>query len=269
MQQTKLLAPWFHSPRNNVTIPPASSPLIRTCKCFLRVPLSFHFVSKYCPSSISVSKPISYPNFLLSASPKYSRAPASIPNTPQTASTRENRHSWTHPSARGPPDLSWWVEPDTWWREQGLALSWAPAPTHLLPHPVSHTLAATLTSQFSSVAQSCPTLCDLMNCNMPGLPVHHQLLKFTQTHVHWVSDVIQPSHPLSSPFSSRPQSFPASGSFPMSQLFASGNQSTGDQFQHQSFRWTPGLISFRMECVADPSPWPSLPAYRPCHQLPT
>ena len=50
-----------------------------------------------------------------------------------------------------------------------------------------------------SVAQSCPTLCNAMNCSMPGLPVHHQLLEFTQTHVHRVSDAIQPSHPLSSP----------------------------------------------------------------------
>ena len=53
--------------------------------------------------------------------------------------------------------------------------------------------------QFSSVAQSCPTLCALMNCSTPGLPVHHQLPEFTQTHVHQVSDAIQPSHPLSSP----------------------------------------------------------------------
>ena len=53
--------------------------------------------------------------------------------------------------------------------------------------------------QFSSVAQSCLTLCDPMDCSMPGLPVHHQLLEFTQTHVHWVSDAIQPSHSLSSP----------------------------------------------------------------------
>ena len=52
--------------------------------------------------------------------------------------------------------------------------------------------------QFNSVTQLCPTLCDPMNSSTPGLPVH-QLLKFTQTHVHWVSDAIQPSHPLSSP----------------------------------------------------------------------
>ena len=53
--------------------------------------------------------------------------------------------------------------------------------------------------QFSSVTQLCPTLCDPMNCSMPGLPVHHQLPKLTQTHVHRVGDAIQPSHPLSSP----------------------------------------------------------------------
>ena len=53
--------------------------------------------------------------------------------------------------------------------------------------------------QFSSVTQSCPTLCNPMNCSTPGLPVHHQLPEFTQTHVHQVGDAIQPSHPLSSP----------------------------------------------------------------------
>ena len=55
--------------------------------------------------------------------------------------------------------------------------------------------------QFSLVAQSCPILCDPMNCSVPGLPVRHQLLEFTQTHVHWVGDAMQPSHPLSSPSS--------------------------------------------------------------------
>ena len=53
--------------------------------------------------------------------------------------------------------------------------------------------------QFSSVTQSCPTLCDPMACSMPGFPVHYQLPELAQTHVHWVSDAIQPSHPLSSP----------------------------------------------------------------------
>ena len=60
-------------------------------------------------------------------------------------------------------------------------------------------VSETLAQQFSSVTQLCPTLCDPMNCSTPGLPVHHQLPEFTQTHVHWVGDAIQPSHPLSSP----------------------------------------------------------------------
>ena len=66
-----------------------------------------------------------------------------------------------------------------------------------------------------------------MNCSMPGLPVLHYPPEFTHTHVHWVGDAIQPSHPLSPPFSSCPQSFPASGSFPMSQFFTSGGQRIG------------------------------------------
>ena len=81
--------------------------------------------------------------------------------------------------------------------------------------------------QCSSVAQFCLTLWDTMDCSTPGFPVHHQLPEFTQTNVHWVSD----GHPtLSSsliPCSSRLQSFPASGSFPMSQFFASSDQSIG------------------------------------------
>ena len=73
--------------------------------------------------------------------------------------------------------------------------------------------------QFSSVAQSCPTLCDPMNSSTPGLPVHHPLPEFTQTRVHRVGDAIQPSHPLSSPFP--PALNPSQHeSFPMSHLFA-------------------------------------------------
>ena len=56
--------------------------------------------------------------------------------------------------------------------------------------------------QFSTVAQSCPTVCNPMDCSMPGFPVYHQLPEFTQTHVHGVSDAIQPSYPLSATFSS-------------------------------------------------------------------
>ena len=82
-------------------------------------------------------------------------------------------------------------------------------------------------TQFSSVAQSCPTFCDPMDCNMPGFPVLHQLPELAQTHVHRVSDAIQPSHPLSSPSPPSCNLFPASGSCPVSQFFASGGQSIG------------------------------------------
>ena len=81
-------------------------------------------------------------------------------------------------------------------------------------------------AQFSSVAQLCLTLCDPMDCSTLGFPVHHQLPEPTQTHVQWVGDAIQPSHPLLSP-SSHLQSFPASESFQLSQFFTSGSQSIG------------------------------------------
>ena len=87
--------------------------------------------------------------------------------------------------------------------------------------------------------QSCPTLCDPMNRSTPGLPVHHQLPESTQTHVHWVGDTIQPSHPLLSPF-------PPTLNLPQQQgLFkwvSSSHQVAKVlefQFQHQSFQWTP------------------------------
>ena len=94
--------------------------------------------------------------------------------------------------------------------------------------------------QFSSFAQSCPTLCDPMNRSTPRLPVHHHLPEFTQTHIHRVSDAIQPSHPLSSP--SAPAPNPSQHQFfPMSQLFSWGGQSIIPSKEH------PGLISFRMD----------------------
>ena len=88
--------------------------------------------------------------------------------------------------------------------------------------------------QFSSVAQGYPTLCGLMDCSTPGFPVHHQLLELTQTHVHWVSDAIQPSHPL----------IPSPPTFSLSQhqdLFrrvSSLHQVAKVlELQHQSFQW--------------------------------
>ena len=78
-----------------------------------------------------------------------------------------------------------------------------------------------------SVAMLCPILCEPRNCSMSAFLVLHYLPEFTQSHVHRVSDAIQPSHPLSSPLSSCLQSFPASGSSPMSRLFTLGGQSIG------------------------------------------
>ena len=102
---------------------------------------------------------------------------------------------------------------------------------------------------FSSVAQSCPTLCDPMNHSTPGLPVHHQLPEFTQTHVHRVSDAIQPSHPLSSPFP------PAPNPSQHQSLFQWVN-SSHEVPKHWSFSFSIipskeilGLISFRMDWI--------------------
>ena len=105
--------------------------------------------------------------------------------------------------------------------------------------------------QFNAVTQSCPTLCDPMNHSTPGLPVHHQLLEFTQTHVHRVGDPAISSTVV--PFSSCPQSLPASGSsFPMSQLFSLGGQSIGVSVYKKTIQTTVyvshtifGIIFFR------------------------
>ena len=91
----------------------------------------------------------------------------------------------------------------------------------------------------SSAAQSCPTLCKSMDCRTPSLPVHHQLPEFTETHVHWIGDVIQPSHPLSSP---SPPSFNLSQHQGLFQWISSSHQVAKVlefQLQHQSFQWTP------------------------------
>ena len=104
-----------------------------------------------------------------------------------------------------------------------------------------------LISLFSSVTQYCLTLWDPMNCSTPGLPVHHQLPEFTQTHVHWIGDAIQPSHPLSSPSPSAP--IP-----PSIRVFS--NESTlhmrwpkywSFSFSISPSKDIPGLISFRMD----------------------
>ena len=100
----------------------------------------------------------------------------------------------------------------------------------------------TLVSSVHSL--SCVWFCDPMDYSTPGFPVHHQLLEPAQTHVHWVCDDIQPYHPVI-PFSSCLQSFPASGSFQMSQFFQSGGQSIGFSFSISPSNEHPVLISFR------------------------
>ena len=117
-------------------------------------------------------------------------------------------------------------------------------PTH--PLFLKYIIIQNTQQKFSSVAQSRPTLCDSMDCSMPGLPVHHQLLEFTQTHIYWVGDAIQPSHPLL---------FPSPPAFNLSQ-----HQSSNESVLH--IRWPKywsfslsisssseysGLISFRMD----------------------
>ena len=100
--------------------------------------------------------------------------------------------------------------------------------------------------QFSSVAQSCLTLCDPMECSTLGLPVHHQLPELTQTHVHSVGDTMQPSHPL---LSSSPPAFNLSQNPGLFKWVSSSHQGTKVlefQLQHQSFQYS-GLISFRMD----------------------
>ena len=101
--------------------------------------------------------------------------------------------------------------------------------------------------QFSSVAQSYPTLCDPVNCSTPGLPVHHQLPESTQTHVHWVGDAIQPSHSLSSP---SPPALNLSQHQGLFKWVSSSHQEAKVlefQLQISPSNEHPGLISFRMD----------------------
>ena len=92
--------------------------------------------------------------------------------------------------------------------------------------------------QFSSVTQSCPTLCNPMNHSTPSLPVHHQLPEPTQTHVHWVGDAIQPSHPLSSPSPALNLS-QHQGSFKWGSSSHQVAKVLEFQLQYQSYQWTP------------------------------
>ena len=125
---------------------------------------------------------------------------------------------------------------------------WAPPPVSQTPQHPQDTCAGLKPTevsdcpssvQFSSVAQSCPTLCDPMNRSTPGLPVHHQLPEFTQTHVRRVSDAIQPSQPLSWPSPLAPNPSQHQGLFQWVNSSHEVAKVLEFQLQHQSFQWTP------------------------------
>ena len=110
------------------------------------------------------------------------------------------------------------------------------------PHQIQRTSLQnfrTMIALFSSFAQSCPTLCNFMDCSMPAFPVHHQLPELTQTHVHWVGDAIQPSHSLSSPS-------PAFN-FPSIRVVSSHQVAQVLELQLQPSSEYSGLISFRID----------------------
>ena len=127
---------------------------------------------------------------------------------------------------------------------------WKENPTSFKREKIGYpnTMKNSLTSvQFSSVAQSCPTLCDPKDCSTPGLPVHHQLPESTQTHVHWVGDAIQPSHPLSS-LLLLPSIFPSIRVFSNeSALCIRWPKYWSFSFNISPSNEHPGLISFRMD----------------------
>ena len=109
--------------------------------------------------------------------------------------------------------------------------------SHIAFHWSHHVYSGSV--QFSSVTQSCLTLCNPKNCSTPGLPVHHQLPEFTQTHVHRVSDAIQPSNPLSPPSPPAPNPSQHQGLFKWVNSSHELAKVLEFQLQHQSFQWTP------------------------------
>ena len=150
-----------------------------------------------------------------------------------------HQHSWTSVVAQMVNNST--ALQETWVR----SLGWEDP---LEKGTATHTsiLAWRISIRISSVAQSCPTLCNPMECSMPGLPVHHQFPEFTQTHVHWVGDDIQPPHPLPSP---SPPVFNLSQHQGLFQWVSSLHQVAKlleFQLKHQSSNEYSELISFRM-----------------------
>ena len=131
--------------------------------------------------------------------------------------------------------------------EDGLEGSQSSSKRIIIIRKIRYTTKSGQSVQFSSVTQSCPPLCDHMNCSMPGILVHHQLLDFTQIQVHWVSDAIQPSHPRLSPLFMPP--IP-----PSIRVFSNESTLRMEWPKYWSFSFSiipskeiPGFISFRMD----------------------
>jgi len=155
---------------------------------------------------------------------------------------------WWLPIIHGRDALkTWLVQPKTWTLISFSFLKVLFPPRTFSFQTNIYIPLTVLSVQFSSVAQSYPTLCDPMNCSTPGLPVHHQPLEFTQTHVHWVGDAIQPSHPLSSP---SPPALNLSQPQGLFKWDSSSHQVVKDwsfSFNISPSSEDPGLISFRMD----------------------
>ena len=130
---------------------------------------------------------------------------------------------------------------ENWWTEEPFGLHPSGMTEHACMHaPTSFKPTGSFLSvQFSSVTQSCPTLHDPMNYSTPGLPVHYQLLEFTQTHVHRVCDSTQLSHPLSSPSPPTSNLSQHQGLFQWVRSLHQVAKVLEFQLQHHSFQWTP------------------------------
>ena len=133
------------------------------------------------------------------------------------------------------PDSLCWPS-DSWWAPGIQPESPALAGRFFTTEPPGKPLS---TPQFSSVAQSCPTLCEPTNRSIPGLPVHHQLPESTQTHVHWIGDAIQPSHLLSSPSPPAPNPSQHQGLFQWVNSSHEVAKVLEFQLHHQFLQWTP------------------------------
>ena len=121
----------------------------------------------------------------------------------------------------------------------GLLILWMKGKTKIITKTQKRPQHQIHSVQFSLVTQLCLTLCDPMNRSTPGLPVHHQLPEFTQTHDHRVSDAIQSSHPLSSPSPPAPNPSQHQGLFQWVNSSHEVAKVLDFQLQHQSFQWTP------------------------------